>query len=68
MTHPSDQQKTQPPTDKASDVPDEPVRLPDAIMAEEQPEVFDLPRQGTPKAVTNVSKASVRLPDALIDE
>ena len=70
MTHPSNQR--QPPAEKSDDVPvdapDGPKRLPDVIMDEEQPEVFDLPRQGVPKAVLNVSKASVRLPDVLIDE
>ena len=78
MTHPSNKQQMQRPTDtastdtastgKASDVPDETVHLPDAIVNREQPEIFDLPRQGTPTDVANVSRASVRLPDALFDE
>lgn len=68
MTHRSDEKQTPPPTDRSNDLPDEPTRLPDMIMDDEQPEVFDFPRQGIPKEVLNVSKASVRLPELLIDE
>lgn len=68
MTHRSDEKQIQPHADKGNDLADEPKRLPDVIMDEETSQVLDLPRNGTPKAVMNVAKASVRLPDILIVE
>lgn len=47
---------------------DEPKHLPDVITDDEELEVVDLPRQGIPKDVLNVSKASARLPELLIDD
>jgi len=68
MTHRTDEKQTQPSTGRADDLPDEPNRLPDVIVDDAQPEVIDLPRQGIPKDVLNVTKASARLPELLIDE
>ena len=68
MTNRPDEKQMHPRDDKTNDAPGEPKRLPDVIMDEEPPQVFDLPRHGTPKAVMSISKASVRLPDVLIDE
>jgi hypothetical protein len=42
--------------------------LPDMIFDEDQIEIVDLPRYGTPKDVLNVTKASDRLPDLLIED
>lgn len=76
MTHPSDQKQTQPPPAKGNeaDAPakgneaDELSRLPDVLIDDEQPDVFDLPRKGVVKPVANVSKGSIRLPDVLIED
>lgn len=68
MVHRSKEGQTPPPLDQTDDIPTELKRLPDVILDDEQPEVFDLPRQGVPKAVLDVSKGTVRLPDVLIDE
>ncbi len=68
MTHRADEKQLPPPAAKPNGPPNEPQRLPDVIMDEELPQVLDLPRHGTPKAVMNVSKAPLRLPDVLIDE
>ena len=66
--HPSDEKQTQAPTAKANEAVDEPRRLPDVLVDDEQPEVFDLPRSGNAKPVVNVSKGSLRLPDVLIED
>ena len=68
MTHRSDETQTRPAVDKFDDVHGEPTRLPDVIMGGTPPQASDLPRRGTPKAVINVAKSSVRLPDVLVDE
>jgi len=68
MTYRTDEKQTQPSTGRPDDLPDEPELLPDVIVDDAQPEVIDLPRQGISKDVSNVSKASARLPELLIDE
>ena len=68
MTHRSDEKQTQQQPDRTSHTAEDPTRLPDGIVDEKTPEVVDLPRQGTPKEVLNVSKASRRLPQLLMDE
>jgi len=68
MTNPTDEKKSQSSADHSKNVPDEHDRLPDKIVDEEQPEIVDLPRPGIPKDVLNVSKASTRLPELLIEE
>ncbi|MGM0490620.1 MAG: hypothetical protein ACQESR_28165 [Planctomycetota bacterium] len=68
MTHPSDERQTQQPTAKANELADEPRHLPDVLIDDEQPEVFDLPRKGVVKPVVNVSKGSIRLPDVLVED
>ena len=68
MTHPSNEKQTQPPAAKPAELADEPRRLPDVLIDDEPPEIFDLPRRGVVKPVVNVSKGSIRLPDVLIED
>lgn len=68
MTHPSDEKQTPTPAAKTNELADEPRRLPDVLIDDEQLEVFDLPRKGVAKPVVNVSKGSTRLPDVLIED
>lgn len=42
--------------------------LPDAILNDVQEEVIDLPRPGIPVDVLNVTKATTRFPDVLIED
>jgi hypothetical protein len=65
--HRPDEKRTQPPSDRSSDATNDSPRLPDVILDDGQPEVFDLPYKGVPKDVLNISKASIRLPQLLID-
>jgi hypothetical protein len=64
MIQRSDEKQAQPQPKPGADVP---AYLPDLIVDEVQPESFDLPRQGVPKDVLNISKASIRLPELLTD-
>lgn len=68
MTHRSNEKPVQPLTQKSHNDTDESNHLPDVIADDEELEVCDLPRQGIPKDVLDVSKASERLPELLMDD
>jgi hypothetical protein len=54
-----------PVTDRPMETSDK--RAPDVIIEVEQPSIFDLPRRGMTKDVLDVTSATIRFPDLLID-
>jgi hypothetical protein len=69
MRHPADEKQTRQTAAKADSIADEPRRLPDVLIDDdEQSETCDLPRSGVVKPVVDVSPCSIRLPDVLIED
>lgn len=68
MTCPPGKNQTPQPIGNESDSTVEPAHLPDALVDDDPSEVCDLPRIGVAKPVVNITKATVRLPDVLIED